>query len=125
MIFFSRCFIGIEQRYRLSELEIVYLVWAYKQLYILLYSNNKCIMVFTDHNAIYGIVKSINLNIISIDRINHRFTNVSVYLSVYPLNIYHIFNCLNLVLDAFSRLRTIKDNIIRTDNEVEPAFDTI
>ena len=82
-------------------------------------------MVFTDYNTIYGIVKNINFNTISIDRINYCLTNVSVYLSVYLLDVYYIFGCFNLILNAFSYFRIIKDDIVRIDNEVEPVLDTI
>ncbi len=125
MIFFNCCFTGAEQYYKSSELEVVYLIWTYKQLYILLYSNNKCIMIFTNHNAIYSIVKSTNFNIISTDCTNCHLINTSIYLSVYPLNIYHISNRLNLVPNAFSHLQIIKDDIVQIDNEVEPTFDMI
>ena len=91
----------------------------------LLYSNNKRIMVLTDYNAIYNIVKNINFNTISIDRTNRRFINASIYLFIYLLNVYYILGHLNLILNAFSHLRTMKNDIIRTDNEVEPTFDTI
>ena len=83
------------------------------------------LVVFIDYNSINGIVKSTNLNIISIDCINRYFINVSIYLSIYPLDVYYILSCLNLVLNVFSRLRTIEDDIVRADNEVEPALDTI
>ena len=125
MIFFNCCFTGAEQYYKSSELEVVYLIWTYKQIYILLYSNNKCIMIFTNHNAIYSIVKSTNFNTISINYINRRLTNISVYLSVYLLDVYYILGRLNLVPNAFSRFRTMEDNTVRTDNEVEPTFNTI
>jgi hypothetical protein len=125
VIFFNRCFTGAEQHYKSLELEVVYLVWAYKRLHILLYSNNKRIIVFTDYNAIYNIVKSTNLNTTSIDRTNRRLTNASVYLSIYPLDVYYIPSRLNLVPDALSRLRVVGDDTVRADNEVEPALDTI
>ena len=82
-------------------------------------------MVLIDYNAIYNIVKNINFNTISINRTNRRLTNVSVYLFIYLLDIYYIPSCFNLVLNAFSHLQTIEDDTIRTDNEVEPTFDTI
>ncbi len=125
MIFFSCCFTRAEQYYSLLELEVIYLVWVYKRLYTLLYSNNKRIIMFIDHDSTSGIMKNINFNIISIDRANCRLTNVSVYLSVYPLNIYYISGRFNLVLNAFSRFRTVGDNVVRIDNEAEPTFDTI
>jgi hypothetical protein len=92
---------------------------------MLLYSNNKCIMVFIDYNAIYSIVKSTNLNTTFIDRVNRCFTNVSVYLSIYLLDVYYIFSCFNLVLDALSYLRAIEDDTVRANNEAEPALDAI
>jgi|SRR6266566_3065698 len=125
MIFFSCCFIRNKQYYRLSELEVVYLVWAYKQLYILLCLNNRCIMVFIDYNVINGIMKSMNFNIICIDCTNCYFINISIYLSVYPLDVYYIFKCFNFVFDMFLYFQVLGDNVVRIDNEVEPVFDTI
>ena len=82
-------------------------------------------MVFIDYNIICDIIKNINLNTISIDRANCRLTNASVYLSIYWLDVYYIFGRFNLILDALSRFRIIGDDIVRADNEVEPAFDVI
>src|SRR6266699_6720198 len=106
MIFFNCCLTGAEQRYGLLELEVAYLVWTYKRLYTLLYSNNKHIMMFIDYNSTSDIMKSINLNIISTNRTNRRLTNVSVYLSVYPLDVYYIPGRLNLVPNVLLRFQT-------------------
>ncbi len=125
MIFFNYWFIEAEQHYRSLELEVVCLIWVYKRLRTLLYLNNKCIVILTDHDVIYNIVKNINFNIISIDCANCCLTNISVYLSVYLLDIYYIPGRLNLVPNAFLHFRIIKDDIIRTDNETESTFDTI
>jgi len=125
MIFFSCCFIRAEQRYSLLELEIIYLVWVYKRLYMLLYLNNKRIIIFINYNFINGIMKNINFNIIFIDWTNYRFINVLVYLSIYSLDIYYIFNYFNLILNVFLYFRIVKDDIVRIDNEVELVFDVI
>jgi len=82
-------------------------------------------MVFTDHDTIGGIMKSTNFNIISINCINRRFTNTSIYLFIYPLDVYYIFGYYNLVFNTFLYFRVLKDDTIRVDNEVEPIFDTI
>jgi len=92
---------------------------------MLLYSNNKRIVIFTDHDSTNGIMKSINLNTISINRTNRRLTNTSVYLSAYLLDVCHIPSRFNLVPNVFSYLRTIRDDIVRIDNEAELAFDAI
>ena len=98
---------------------MVCLIWIYKRLYILLYSNNKYIVVFIDYKAIYNIVNVINLNILSIDYINRRLINVSIYLLVYPFNIYYMFGWFNFIPDVFFYLRTLRDNTIRTNETVE------
>jgi len=125
IIFFSRCFIKVKFKYNSSEFEITYLIWAYKQLYILLYSNNKYIVVLIDHEAICGIVNTISLNILSTDRINCRLTNASVYLSAYPFDVYYIFGQFNFVSDMFSYLQILEDDTIRTDEIIEPALDVV
>jgi hypothetical protein len=112
VIFFSRCFTKAELRYGSTELEVVCFVWICKRLYTLLYSNNGCIVVFIDYNTIRGIVNSIILNTISTDRANRRFTNASVYLLVYFLDVYYMFGRLNFVLDALSRLRAFGDDVV-------------
>ena len=90
-----------------------------------MHSSNKYIVVLIDHKAIYGIVNIINLNILSTDCINRRLTNISIYLSTYSLDVYHILRRLNFVPDAFSRLQTLRDDAIRVDEIVEPALDVI
>jgi len=125
IMFFSRYFTRVEQCYNSSKLEIACLVWVCKRLYILLYSNNKRIIIFTDHNSINDIMKNINLNTISTNRINRRLTNTSVYLSIYLLNIYHISGRLNLVPDIFLCFQTVGNDVIQVDNEAEPALDII
>ncbi len=112
VIFFNRCFIKAELRYGSSELEITCFIWVYKQLHTLLHSNNKRVVVFIDYEAICGIVNAINLNILSTDRINRRLTNTSIYLSAYPLDIYHMPGRLNLISDVFFRLQILGDNTI-------------
>ncbi len=125
MIFFNCYFTGGKQYYRSSELEIVYLIWAYKRLYILLCLNNRYIIVFIDYNVINGIMKSTNFNTTSINRINCRLINISVYLFIYLLDVYHILGRFNLVSNVLLYLRILKNNIIWINNEVELAFDII
>ena len=81
--------------------------------------------MFTNHNTIRGIVNSITLNTISIDRANYRFTNASVYLFVYPLDIYHVPSRFNFVPDVLSRLQASGDNAVHQDEEAEPVLDDI
>ncbi len=78
-------------------------------------------MVLTDYKSIYKIIYYNTLNIIFIDRINCRFTNVLIYLSVYQLDIYYILNCLNFVFNIFLYLYILKDNIICKDN-IKPVL---
>ena len=82
-------------------------------------------MVFTDHEAIRGIVNAINLHSMSIDRTNRGFVNASVYLFIYPLDIYYILDRFNLILNIFSRLQVIENDIIWMDGETEPILDTV
>jgi hypothetical protein len=124
-MFLSRCFTKVELRYGSIELEVVCFVWIYKRLYILLYFNNRHIVVFIDYDAICGIVNSTILNTISTDRANCRLTNVLVYLSIYPLDVYYISRRLNLVLDTLSRLQVSGDDVVRQNEEVEPVLNDI
>ncbi len=112
IIFFSRCLTKEELRYRSLELEVVYLVWVYKRLCILLYFNNHRIMVLTDYKIIRRIVHYNILNIISIDRVNRRFINVSVYLLVYLLEIYHMFGRFNYISDVLLCFCIINNDIV-------------
>ncbi len=121
-MFFSCCFTKEELRYRSSKLEIVYLVWMYKRLCTLLYSNNHRIVVLTDHEVIRGIVHYNILNITFIGRVNRRLINASVYLSAYLLKIYYMSNRLNYISNILLRLRTMGDNVVRK-SIVEPVLD--
>ncbi len=112
IIFFSRCLMKAELCYSSLKFEVVCFVWVYKRLHTILYFNNKCIVVFTDHEAIYSIVNVINLHSVSIDRANRCFMNISVYFSIYSLDIYYILSCFNLVLNVFSRLRVMGDDVV-------------
>jgi hypothetical protein len=125
IIFLNRCFTKVELRYGFLELEVACLVWAYKRLYTLLHSSNKRIVVLTDHEAIYSIVNTTNLNILSIDCANRRLTNASVYFSAYPLDVYYMSRQLNLISDVLSRLQALGDDAIRADETIEPALDAI
>jgi hypothetical protein len=104
VMFFSRCFTKAELRYGSIEFEVVCFIWIYKRLCTLLYFNNGCIMVFIDYNAIYDIVNNTILNTTFTDKANYYFTNASVYLSVYSLDVYYVLGRLNLVPDVLSRL---------------------
>ncbi len=90
-----------------------------------MYSNNKCVVVFIDHETIRGIINAISLNTLSTDCINRRLTNASVYLSAYFFDVYYILGRLNLVPDMFSCLRVLGDDTIRTDEIVEPTLDAV
>ena len=81
--------------------------------------------MFTNHNIINNIVKSTNFNTTSINRANYCFINVSIYLFVYLLDVYHIFKHYNLVLNTFLYFQTLENDAIRTDNEAESTFDAI
>ncbi len=87
-----------------------------------MYSNNRCIIILINHDVINSIMKNINLNITSTNRV---ITNISIYLSIYSLNVYYIFKCFNLVFNTLLCLRTLEDNIVQIDNEAEPALDMI
>ncbi len=73
-------------------------------------------VVLTDHESIYRIVYHSILNTISIDRANRRFTNASVYLFVYQLDIHYILGRLNFVSDAFLRFYVLRDDVVCEDN---------
>ncbi len=62
------------------------------------------------------------MNTISIDRVNQRLINASVYLSVYPLKVHYILSRLNYIPDVLSYLHIINDDTIRK-NIVEPILD--
>ena len=104
---------------------MVCLVWVYKWLCILLYSNNKRVVVLIDHKAIYGIINAINLNILSTDYINRRLINASVYLLIYLFDIYYISRQLNFIPDMLFYLRILEDDTIRADETIEPTLDII
>ena len=104
---------------------MVCFVQVCKRLRTLLHSNNKYVVILIDHKAIYNIVNATNLNTLSIDRTNRRLTNVSVYLSIYSLDVYHMLGQFNLVLDVLSYLRILGDNTIRTDEITKPALDIV
>ncbi len=123
IIFFSYCFTKKELYYKSLELEVVYFVWIYKRLYILLYFNNHRIVVLIDYKAIRRIVYHNILNTTFIDCINRRFTNVSIYLSVYLLKIYYIFGRFNYISDVLLYFYIINDNIVRK-SIIESVLDT-
>ncbi len=92
---------------------------------MLLYSNNKRIVVFIDYDSIKGIINNTMLNTGFIERTNCRLINASVYLSVYLLEIHHILKRLNLVPNALLQLRTKRDNIVCINNEAESILDVL
>ncbi len=70
-------------------------------------------MVLTNYKVTRRIVHHNTLNTTSTNRINQRLINVSVYLSVYLLEIYYIFNRFNYIPNALSCLRIINDDTVR------------
>ena len=69
-------------------------------------------MMFIDHDVINGIMKSTNFNIISIDCVNCRFINISIYLFIYLLDVYYVLRCFNFVLDVFLYFRVLEDDAV-------------
>ena len=88
-------------------------------------SNNKYIVVFIDYNVIGSIMKNTNFNIISIDRVNYCFINISVYLFIYLLDVYYILKYFNLVFDILLYFRALENDVVQIDNVVKPTFDMI
>jgi len=90
----------------------------------LLHFNKYKVVVLIDYESIYKIVYHDILNTISIDRINRRLINISVYLSIYQFDIYYILGRLNFVSDTLLRLRTLKDDVVRKDN-IKPVLNAL
>lgn len=63
-----------------------------------------------------------SLDIVSIDCANCRLINISIYLAIYPLDIYHLLGRLNLVPNTLSHLKTSEDTEIWQYDE-EPVLD--
>ncbi len=59
----------------------------------------------------------ISLDIVSTDHTNCYLVNVSIYLATYPLDIYHLLGCFNLVSDTLSYLKIPEDAEIWQCNE--------
>ena len=76
----------------------------------MLHSSNHRIIVLTDHESTRGIVNQTSLNTTSTDRANRRLINALIYLSAYPLDVYHLVGRLNLVPDVLSRLAAKGDD---------------
>ncbi len=79
-------------------------------------------MILTNYKSICRIVHHNTLNTISIDWANRRLTNISVYLSIYQLDVHHIPNRLNFVPDVLSRLHALRNNIT-CKNNIESVLD--
>ncbi|KAL8366740.1 hypothetical protein RB595_010549 [Gaeumannomyces hyphopodioides] len=122
IMFLSRCLSAPEQNYGPSELEVGCLVWAVRRLRTHIHSSNRNTVVLTDHEATKGILAQTSLKTVSTDRANRRLVNTSVYLSAYPLDVYHMPGKLNLVPDALSRLAAVGDEEAKARDE-EPALD--
>ena len=58
------------------------------------------------------------------DQANRRLINASIYLSAYPLDVYHLPGRLNLVPDALSRLPAMGDSKTWKLDQ-EPVLDDI
>ncbi|KAN0080859.1 retrovirus-related Pol poly protein from transposon gypsy, partial [Elaphomyces granulatus] len=110
VMFLSRCLTKAELSYGPSELEVACLVWACKRLRTLLHSNRARLIT--------------SLNTTSTDRANRRLVNASIYLSAFPLNVYHLAGRLNLVPDALSRLPGKGDDSSR-QREDKPVLDDL
>ena len=124
VMFLSRYLTKAELSYGPSELEVACLVWACKRLCTILHLSNHRIIVLTDHNATRRIVNQTTLNTTSTDRANRRLINASIYLSAYPLDVYHLPGRLNFVPDVLSRLEAVGDTQQRT-RTAEPMLDNL
>jgi len=80
-------------------------------------------VVLIDYKVIQKIVYHNILNTTSIDRINRKLTNTSIYLSTYLLKVYYMLGRFNYMPDVLLYFRTIGDNVVRK-NTIEPALDT-
>ena len=77
------------------------------------------IIIYTDHSTAVQLVRQINLNITSIEKLNLRLIRASEYLQRFRIEIRHKSNKMNIVSDALSRLANRDYDITSNESELD------
>ena len=81
ILFFSRFLTNAKTKYWFIELKFVDIVWMLKKIkYLIDFSKQDFIIIFTNHDAILNIIKQINMITVFIDKFNFRFVRVFDYI---------------------------------------------
>ena len=108
-MFFNRELINAEIRYWSTEIKVAALVWIIKKIWHLIKTIEHSTVIYINHSAIAAIAQQFNLNMISVIKLNLRLIRSSKYLQRFRLNIRHIQNKTNIILNALSRLASNND----------------
>ena len=103
IMFFNRELINAEICYWSIEMKIVALVWIIKKIRHLIETTEHFIVVYIDHSVTIAIAQQSNLNTIFVIKLNLRLIRSSKYLQRFKLNIRHIQNKINIILNALSQ----------------------
>ena len=120
IMFFNREFINAEIRYWPIEIKVAALVWIIKKIRHLIKTIKHPIVIYIDHSATVAIAQQSSLNTISVIKLNFKLIRSSKYLQRFKLNIRHIQNKANIILNVLSRLansngkKEIEKNVLTT-----------
>ena len=104
IMFFNRELIDAETRYWPTEIKVAALVWIIKKIKHFIKTIEHFIVIYIDHFAIAAIAQQSSLNTIFVIKLNFRLIRSSKSLQRFKLNIRHIQNKTNIILNALSRL---------------------
>ena len=124
VMFLSRFLSAAEHKYWSTELKLVELVWMLRKIRHLINSTIKFIIIYTNHETIFAIVKQISLSTSSTNRLNLKFVRAFDYIQRFDFIIRHKSERFHLISNALFRLLLADMNNFNQNEEFNVLFTT-
>ena len=108
ILYLSKLLNKAKQNYWPIELEMAALIWTVKKIHHMIESNeSQSVIAYIDHTASVNLICSSILSTSSCNKLNLHLVQVSQYLSLFPLNVWHKSGSTNTVPNALSWLKKV------------------
>jgi putative transposase len=124
ILFLSRSLKSVERNYWSIELKIAEIVFIIRKIRHMIESVKKSIILFTDHDSTFDIVKQTSLLTIFTNKMNLRLIRAFEYIQRFNLIIKHKSDKQDIVLNALSRLDSENNELTSDSKELNALLIT-
>ena len=124
VMFLNRLLNSAKHRYWSTKLKLIELIWVFRKIRHLINSTIKFIIIYTNHETIFAIVKQIFLSTSSTNKLNLKLVRVFDYIQRFDLIIRHRSKKFHLISNALFRLSLTDMNNFNQNEELDVLFTT-